>query len=91
VVRLSADPDNERAEFAIVVRDDLIRRGIGRRLMDRIIRYGRERGLSAIFGMVLAENRAMIELCRRLGFAIAAEPGQPGLVRATLDLPRPSE
>ncbi len=86
VVRLSADPDNERAEFAIVVRDDLMRRGIGRRLMDRIIAYARERGLIAIFGVILAENRAMIELCRRLGFRIEAEPAQADLVRATLDL-----
>ena len=91
VVRLSADPDNERAEFAIVVRDDLIRRGIGRRLMDRIIAYARERGLVAIFGVILAENRAMIELCRRLGFRIEAEPAQADLVRATLDLAPPAE
>jgi acetyltransferase len=88
VVRLSADPDNERAEFAIVVRDDLMRRGIGRRLMERIIAYGRGRGLLAIFGIILAENRAMIELARRLGFRIEAEPGQADLVRATLDLAR---
>ena len=91
VVRLSADPDNDRAEFAIVVRDDLTRRGIGRRLMDRIIGYARERGLKAIFGMILTENRAMIELCRRLGFRIEAQPDQADLVRATLDLPQSAE
>lgn len=86
VARLGADADPTRAELAIVVRDDLTRQGIGTRLMRRIIADARKRGLKAVYGLVLAENTAMLQLCRHLGFHIGPEPGQAALLRATLDL-----
>src|SRR5262249_22280504 len=42
VVRLSADPDNLRAEYAVVVRSDWKGRGLGYALMGAIIDYARE-------------------------------------------------
>ncbi len=82
VVRLAADPDNFSAEFAIVVRSEFHRRGIGRLLMTRLIDYARSRGLSELNGDILAENHAMLTLCAELGFTMA--PAGPNLVRATL-------
>src|SRR3546814_2816806 len=32
VVRLSADPDNESAEYAVIVRDDMTGRGLGEKI-----------------------------------------------------------
>ena len=37
VARIAADPDNERAEFALTVRDDMAGRGCGTLLMHRLI------------------------------------------------------
>jgi acetyltransferase len=68
VVHTSADADNTRAEFAIIVRSDWHGRGLGRLLMDRIIRYCRARGTARIVGETLIENRAMLGLARQLGF-----------------------
>jgi acetyltransferase len=90
VVRISADPDNERAEFAIVVRDDMTGRGLGRLLMRRIIDYARARDIAVIHGDILADNASMLDLARRLGFRVAAAEGQSEVVRATLSLRTPA-
>ncbi|MSP87800.1 MAG: GNAT family N-acetyltransferase [Alphaproteobacteria bacterium] len=86
VVRLAADPDNVESEFAIVVRSDLKGRGLGRLLMSRIVDIARERGLRAIFGRVLRENEAMLDMCRHMGFAIVAAADDPAMVEVRLAL-----
>lgn len=87
VVRLYADPDNENAEFAIVVDAAVRGNGFGELLMRRIIQHARERGVQQIFGEVLAENKPMRQLCRKLGFHSRSVPGEPGVVSVTLDIP----
>ncbi|MGH6933131.1 MAG: GNAT family N-acetyltransferase, partial [Dongiaceae bacterium] len=67
VVRLAADPDNEQAEFAIIVRDDKSRRGLGTLLMQRMLDYATARGIGEVHGEVLTENQAMLHICRGLG------------------------
>jgi len=74
VVRTVTDPDNRRAEFAIVVRSDLQRRGLGTALMQKIIRYCKSRGTEEIAGQILRDNRAMRELAKHLGFAEIGSP-----------------
>ena len=49
VVSIIADPDNERAEYAIVVRHDMTGLGLGILLMRRIIDYASERGIGEIY------------------------------------------
>jgi acetyltransferase len=88
VVRLSSDPDNERAEYAIIVRHDMTGMGLGVLLMRRIIDYARRRGLRELWGEVLRENSIMRKLCRALGFEERYERDDPSLVRMTLDLRR---
>jgi acetyltransferase len=86
VVRIAADPDNERAEFAIIVKRELTGKGLGTILLRRIISYARRRGIGLIFGDVLRENSRMLELGKALGFAKLGSLGEPSLVRLTLDL-----
>lgn len=85
VVRTIADPDNESAEFAIVVRSDLKGTGLGRALMEKIIRYCRGRGTGRIFGLVLRENYAMRKFSESLGFHPHRIAGEDAL-EMTLDL-----
>ncbi len=84
VSRLASDPDNFRAEFAIVVRSEFHRRGIGRLMMKRLIEYARDRSLSELAGDILAENHAMLALCAELGFHFLHESA--GVQRATFRL-----
>jgi len=70
VARAVADPDNHEAEFAVTVRSDLKGRGLGTLLMRALIDYWRARGTTRMVGAALSENRAIIHLARRLGFAV---------------------
>jgi acetyltransferase len=76
-VRATVDPDNQSAEFGVIVRSDLKGSGLGRRLMTKIIEHLRERGTQRIVGTVLRENTGMLELARGLGFQESADPGDP--------------
>jgi acetyltransferase len=84
IVRLVADPDNARAEFAIIVERALTGLGLGSLLMQKLIEYARSKGIGELYGDVLEDNAAMRALCRTLGFA-EAEAGNH-VIRVTLPL-----
>jgi len=85
-VRFTADPDNERAEFAILVRRDMTGLGLGPMLMRRLIDCGKNRGIGALFGEVLAENKSMLRLCDAFGFKKRRDPDEPGVMLVSLTL-----
>jgi acetyltransferase len=82
-------PKYERGEYAILVRSDLKGRGLGYLLMKMIIEYTRAEGLKTIMGQVLAENTAMLAMCRELGFSISPDPIDPDtcVVRLAISAP----
>ncbi len=69
VVRVVTDPDNETAEFAIIVRSDLKGQGLGAALLDKMIAYCRNRGTRELAGQVMTQNRAMLGLAESRGFS----------------------
>jgi acetyltransferase len=86
VARYVANPDGESCEFALVIADGWQRRGLGRRMMEQLVAVARARGLRAMVGHVLAENRGMLALCRKLGFGVADSAEGPMVKRVTLAL-----
>lgn len=86
VVRIFSDPDNERAEYAIIVRRDMTGMGLGVLLMRRIIDYAQSRKIKEIFGDVLRDNTTMLKLCQVLGFTRSAVADEPEIVRVSLTL-----
>jgi GNAT superfamily N-acetyltransferase len=68
--RYCIEPDDLNCEFAVVVTDAWQGNGVGRRLMDALIRHARERGLNTMYGQILATNTRMLEFSERLGFGI---------------------
>jgi acetyltransferase len=86
VVRIAADPDNQRAEFAVTVRSDFKGHGLGTLLLRRMLDYAKERGIGEVFGDILAENTLMIALCRDLGFSLSQLPESGGILRAVRKL-----
>ena len=86
VVRCFFDPDNIRAEFAIVVSSALKGKGLGTMLMNKMIRYCRQRGLKELTGYVLRENEAMLALAEKLGFRKENDPDDPEISIVRLDL-----
>jgi acetyltransferase len=86
VVRLHADANYEKGEYAILVRSDVKNRGLGWQLMELIIRYGRSEGLRQIEGQVLRENVTMLQMCCELGFQIADDPDDAAIRTVSLQL-----
>jgi acetyltransferase len=89
VARAVADPDNEQAEFAIVVRSDLKGGGLGELLMRKLITHFRSRGTRRMVGDVLKENERMLELARHLGFEVDPSAQEPDTTRVVLSLAAP--
>ncbi|HZO03563.1 MAG TPA: GNAT family N-acetyltransferase [Burkholderiales bacterium] len=85
VARYVLDADDESAEFAIVVADAWQGRGIGKRLLAKLIELARRRGVKRLYGDILGMNRPMLEFVRKLGFTLTRHE-DPSLTRATLEL-----
>jgi len=90
VVRAAVDPDNVEAEFGIVVRSDLKGRGLGHRLMAKMIDYLAARGTERLVGYVLRENRDMRELALSHGFTVNPSSVEPGTLHVVLELQKPA-
>jgi acetyltransferase len=84
LVRLKDELDETTAEFAVLVRSRLKGHGLGWLLMQRVIDYAKEKGLRRVYGDVLAENAAMLQMCAELGFR--DEDIGSGIKRVILDL-----
>ena len=54
--------------------------------MGDLIRHAHSRGLKKMFGYVMTENRAMLALCRDLGFVEAPSPDDVSTRLVTLDI-----
>ena len=57
--------------------------------MQLIIEYARAEGLKTIWGDVLAENAAMLEMCRSLGFEVKPDPVEHDIYSVRLALSPP--
>jgi RimJ/RimL family protein N-acetyltransferase len=88
VVRLHRDPARKSGEYAVLVRSALKGHGLGWLLMSRMIEYARSEGLALIHGQVLAENTTMLTMCAELGFTVADDPAEAGVMAVSLDLAR---
>ncbi len=86
VARAFIDPVTQGAEFALVVQHRFSGHGVGTLLMQRLIAACRRLGTAELWGDVLAENGAMLELCEHLGFGRHPNFGDPGVIRVTLPL-----
>ena len=70
VVRAMTRPDNTAAEFAIIIRSDLKGLGLGKLLMQKMIRYVKSRGTKYLLGEAMLENAAMAGLAEAVGFKV---------------------
>jgi acetyltransferase len=76
----------ECGEFAIAVADGWRRRGLARRLLERLLRRARRDGLRRLEGEVLAGNAAMLAFVQRAGFDVLPHPEDGRLVIARREL-----
>jgi acetyltransferase len=79
VVRYVTNPDQNSAEFALVVSEEMEGHGVGQRMLKRLMEIARSRGLDRMEGEVLAGNHRMLELVRSMDFQIQRSPDNPGI------------
>ena len=92
IARYARPPDDPHsAEIAITVADAWQGRGIGKRLLARLIEHAASAGIVRLTGDVLASNRGMLALARSAGFRVARHPdgGELRLISLTLADRRP--
>jgi acetyltransferase len=85
MARYIRDRSGDAAEFAIVIADAWQGRGIGRRLLAKLIEAAGRRGVKRLYGDILATNRPMLELARKLGFELGRHEDAT-ITRALLNL-----
>lgn len=70
IARYAINADQVTCEFALVVADAWQQKGLGFQLLTSLIEAAKIKGLKAMEGWVLTNNRAMLELTKYLGFEI---------------------
>jgi acetyltransferase len=86
VGRLTRERASADAEFALLVSDAWHAHGLGTELLRRLVSLARSEGIRRVFGDILAENHAMLEICRQLGFDLRYSI-EDGVVKATTTVP----
>ncbi len=86
VARYITNPDQESAEFAVVVADAWHGRGVARILMERLLACAKRRGLRRIEGAVLRANHNMIKFTEALGFVTHEDPSSSDQVAVVREL-----
>jgi len=86
VARAFVDPVTQSAEFGLVVQHKFAGHGVGTLLMQRLIAACRTLGAVELWGDVLLENSAMLELCDHLGFSRHPAFDDPGVIRVRLPI-----
>jgi acetyltransferase len=74
----------DTAEYDIMVRPDHKGHGLGYRLMREILVEARRRGLKAVEGYILRENKTMIIMAREVGFRPVTQEDDMVVMRAEL-------
>ena len=85
VGRLSADPDHETVEYAVLVNDAYQNRGLGGVLTDYCLEIAQRWGLEKVVAVTTSDNARMIALFEERGFAI--QHGEDGLVSVEKVIP----
>lgn len=84
--RFSDNFDDSSCEFAVVIGDEHQGQGLAALLMRRLVLVAHFKGIKEMKGTVLAQNKRMIDFCRRIGFSIKRDPDDISLVTAYVRL-----
>lgn len=71
----------DTAEFAVSLRSDLKRQGLGSLVLGQVLDYARSIGVKTVYGDVLSDNTGMRALAARLGFREQRNPEDLALIR----------
>lgn len=70
VARYFRDPEKNINDFAILVRDDWQKCGLGKALLQKIFAVGKEHGITRFVSIINPENQIMKHVVRKLGYPV---------------------
>lgn len=79
-------PRSRDAEYAILISRFIAGQGVGRKLLQRVVKWARTKKLDYLYGVVPESNSAMLQLALSFGFRHDGAGSTPGLLRVVLDL-----
>jgi len=77
---LACDPNFERAEVAITIREDFKNLGVGWELLSHLAKVARTKGVKILESIEERDNHAAIELERHMGFTTEVDPDDPTVI-----------
>jgi len=85
VGRLSKSHGRNEAEFAVLVRDDFQKLGLGSEFLRRLLDIARDEKLDRVFAVMSAENTAMRKMALSAGFRLEG-PSEDHLITGVIEL-----
>ncbi len=77
---------DEEARFSMLISDAYQGKGLGKELLTRSIKIGRDEKIKRIIALMSPENEAMRRLCRAVGFSSFEIDSQNGMLKAQIEL-----
>ncbi|MFZ5820916.1 MAG: bifunctional acetate--CoA ligase family protein/GNAT family N-acetyltransferase [Chloroflexota bacterium] len=77
---------DEEARFTMLVSDRYQGQGLGKELLTRIIKIGRDEKIKRIIALMAPQNDAMRRLCRAVGFSSFETDSENGMLKAQIEL-----
>jgi acetyltransferase len=77
---------DEEARFTMLISDRYQGKGLGKELLTRIIKIGRDEKIKRIIALMSPDNEAMKRLCRAVGFSSFEIDSQNGMLKAQIQL-----
>ena len=77
---------DEEARFTMLISDRYQGKGLGKELLTRIIKIGRDEKIKHIIALISPENEAMKKLCEAVGFSSIEMDPQNGMLKAQIVL-----
>ena len=86
VVRLVLSGDDPEGEFAIMVRSDQAGHGVGHRLMEEMLGWAHDRGLTRVRAEIMNENTRMLRLAKAFGAVVQPRSTDFRTIQVVIDL-----
>jgi acetyltransferase len=77
---------DEEARYTMLISDAYQSKGLGKELMTRIIKIGRDEKVKRIIALMSPQNEAMKNLCRKVGFSSFEVDSENGMLKAQIEL-----
>jgi acetyltransferase len=77
---------DEEARFTMLISDRYQGQGLGKELLTRIIKIGRDEKIKRIIALMAPENNAMRRLCRAVSFSSFETDSENGMLKAQIEL-----